>query len=65
MQVNTCLTSLNMRSNKQITDKGWADFAKGLAVSIRVTSVDLGCNEIGNEGAVAMAKMLEVGLNPC
>jgi len=53
-----------MRSNKQITDKGWADFAKGLAVSIRVTSVDLGCNEIGNEGAVAMANMLEVGLKP-
>ena len=30
-----------------------------------VTSVNLAGNEIGKEGAVAMAKMLEVGLNPC
>ena len=30
-----------------------------------VTSVDLGWNKIGNEGAVALAKMLKVGLNPC
>ena len=32
LQVNTSLTSLDMRFNKQITDKGWAEFAKGLAV---------------------------------
>ena len=35
LQVNKHLTSLNMSGNKQITDKGWAEFAKGLAVSIR------------------------------
>jgi hypothetical protein len=33
--VNKHLTSLNMGYNPQITDKGWAEFAKGLAVSIR------------------------------
>jgi len=33
--VNTGLTSLNMRRNRQITDQGWAELAKGLAVSIR------------------------------
>ena len=32
LQVNKSLTSLNMADNKQITDKGWAEFAKGLAV---------------------------------
>jgi hypothetical protein len=26
-----------MSGNKQITDKGWAEFAKGLAVSIRAS----------------------------
>jgi hypothetical protein len=35
LQVNKHLTSLSMRYNPQITDKGWAEFAKGLAVSIR------------------------------
>ena len=35
LQVNKHLTSLNMSGNKQITDKGWAEFAKGLAISIR------------------------------
>ena len=35
LQVNKHLTSLNMSGNKQITDKVWAEFAKGLAVSIR------------------------------
>ena len=35
LQVNKYLTSLDMSWNKQITDKGWAEIAKGLAVSIR------------------------------
>ena len=29
-----------------------------------VTSIDLGSNEVGNEGATAIAKMLEVGSQP-
>ena len=37
LQVNTGLTSLDMTQNHQITDKGWAEIAKGLAVSIRAS----------------------------
>jgi len=37
LQVNTGLTSLDMSWNEQITDKGWAEFAKGLAVRIRAS----------------------------
>ena len=37
LQVNTGLTSLNMSQNEEITDQGWAEFAKGLAVSIRAS----------------------------
>jgi hypothetical protein len=35
--VNTGLTYLDVCDNKQITDKGWAEFAKGLAVSVRAS----------------------------
>jgi len=37
LQVSKHLTSLDMSSNRQITEKGWAEFAKGLAVSIRAS----------------------------
>ena len=32
LQVNTSVTILNMNYNSRITDQGWAEFAKGLAV---------------------------------
>jgi len=37
LQVNTGLTSLDISMNEEITDKGWAEIAKGLAVSIRAS----------------------------
>ena len=38
LQVNKSLTSLNLAANRQITDNGWAEIAKGLAVCVYCTA---------------------------